>query len=76
MHEDAGGVGRGGRARVVARVLGLRARDEQRGGPRLLVRHHRDAAALRIVDHVGPAVPVDEGWRVRRGHHLARQVDV
>lgn len=76
MDHDAGRVWAGRRAGVVARVVGVRPGDEEARGARLLLGHHADAAALRIVDHVAAVVPVDERRRLRRVLHHARQVDV
>lgn len=76
MNGDAGRVGGGRGARVVARVRRLCFGYEQPTGTRLFLGHHADAAAARIVDHVPVAVPVDEAGWVGRFQHHARQVYV
>lgn len=76
MHEHAGRVAAGRGASVVARVCWQGAGDQQPRGARLLLGDYADAATLRVVDDVRPAVPVDKGGRVRRLQHDARQVDV
>lgn len=76
MHEHAGRVTARGRARIVARVGRQGARYHQTGGAGLLLRDDADAAALRVVDDVRAAVPVDEAGRIRRLQDYARQVDV
>lgn len=76
MHEHAGRVTAGGWARVVARVGRQGARYHQPGGAGLLLGDDADAAALRVVDDVSAAVPVDEAGRVRRLQDDARQVYV
>lgn len=76
VHEDTGCIAGGGGASVVAGVGGQRARDEQATGAGLLFRDHADPPALRVVDDVPTAVPVDEARWFRRLQHDARQVNV
>lgn len=48
------------RTSIVAGVPRRGACNEQPAGARALFRLHADAATLRVVYHVGPAVPIDE----------------
>lgn len=73
---DAGRVGGGRRARVVARVRRLGLGYQQPACPGLFLGHYADAAASRIVDDVPVPVPVNEAGRIRRFQHHARQVYV